>query len=442
MKITKKIKVCLFALILIIFGSKNYAITQEEAGQIIAQFAINFYDNYASETIYSLTNYTNNTNSHRAFAYRGQKVSGSALPSSGMRARGMKSIEFTDKYAMDCVGFVSFCIHHSLGIGNATTFTCFVTPQSGGSNGFVQVTDGSRKPGDILSTSGHVAVYIGNGEIIDSAASGPNRSITRKKTAGNYPKTFRINQTTAANIDVSNTTVQFEGRGSTEYTFGDENSMDAALTQILSGTVPEHWTSNCKDYTGTFNWTNVSYVSTESSGGTYVDGSSEQYVGETGAEVLSSAKNKEILMDLFDGSIPTTQSQMTKWLVTVQVPYLDKSGNRKTRSLQVHKKLAQNFINAFTELADSGFKAYSIGTYCWRKVNNGSGSNALSQHSYGVALDINPNENPYPGVTGGKYEPGVNEYSITPEVVSIMNKYGFRWGGSYQDYMHFSVSGR
>lgn len=456
MRIPNMLKFSLVLIIFIICSNVGYAITQDEAGQIIAQFAINFYDNYANETIYSLTNYADNVNSHRAYAYRGQKISGNA------ELWGDKGYaNFTDKYAMDCVGFVSFCIHHSLHIGDSNVFTCFVTPQSGARNGFVQVTDGTRKPGDILANSGHVAVYIGNGVIIDSAAGGPNYSITKKATASKYPKTFRISQETAANINQENTTVQFNGVGSTDYNFdylGGAGSY-TSLTEILSGTAPDHWTENCKDFSGTLNWTNVTYIASTtdanvdsntdsnidsntdsniSGDGSYVAGSMEEFSDNYGAIVLSAGESERVLQDLFEGEIPTTQAEMTKWLVTIQVPYLDKEGNRKTRNLQVHKKLAENFIQALTEIADIGFKAYDLGTYSFR---NATAANILSQHAYGVAIDVNPAENPYIGETGNSWE-RESEYAITNDVVSIMKRHGFRWGGEYEDFMHFSISGR
>jgi len=266
MKIANKIKIFLITTILFICFNKNYAITQKEAGEIIAQFAINFFDNYASETVYSVKGWADNVNGQRAYAYRGQKTSGEAEPSDGMKSRGMTSINYTNKYSMDCVGFVSFCIHQALKLGDNNTFTCFVTPQSGGSNGFEKVTDGSRKPGDILATSGHVAVYIGNGEIIDSAAAGPDRAISRRATANKYPSTYRISNSTAAGINKENTTVQFEGKGSSDYSFSDvdSGSSTGTVSQILSGTPPEHWTSGCKDFSGYFSWTNVTYTSSDS----------------------------------------------------------------------------------------------------------------------------------------------------------------------------------
>lgn len=225
----------------IIFFSSNdvQALTQEEAGEYIAEFAINFHKDHASETIYSLTGWEDNTNSHRAYAYRGQKVSGTASVSNNMASNGMKPMSFTDKYGMDCVGWVSFCIHHSLGLGDANTFTMWVTPQNGAvaGNGFYQVTDGSKKPGDILATSGHVAVYIGNGEVIDSAGVGESRNISRRATAGKYSRTFRISEEKAAQINKSDATTIFNGSGSVTNKWSDSSSSSSSSEATQNGRI-------------------------------------------------------------------------------------------------------------------------------------------------------------------------------------------------------------
>lgn len=139
-----------------------------------------------------------------------------------------------------------------------------------------------------------------------------------------------------------------------------------------------------------------------------------------------------------------------KYLVEIQVPYLDRSGNLCTRKLRVHKALANAFQKAYQELVDVGFRAYNCGgTYEPRFRNNKSTQNdptnaRVSTHSYGITVDINPGENPMLGITGSAsdYQPGINPYSVTAREVGIMAKYGFGWGGNWKsskDYMHFSA---
>jgi hypothetical protein len=76
-----------------------------------------------------------------------------------------------------------------------------------------------------------------------------------------------------------------------------------------------------------------------------------------------------------------------------------------------------------------------------------------SQHSSGLAIDINPDENYFIGRDGtikaGKlWKPGENPYSILPDgdVVRAFKKYGWHWSPEMNwsngaDYMHFSLLG-
>lgn len=460
MKLVKKTKKLLILFLLFISFNTSYALTQTEAGEIIAQFAINFFDNYASETIYSLTDWTNDSTSHRAYAYRGEKVSGMAKPSKNMTDKGMKPVSFTNKYGMDCVGFVSFCIHQSLKLGSNTTFSYFVTPQSGASNGFYKVTDGTRKPGDILATSGHVAVYIGNGEVIDSAAVGPDRAISRRAKASVYPSTYRISEQTAAKIDKNNTTVQFEGKGATDYSFSSSNSgnSNSENITILSGTVPEHWKSNCKDFSGYFSWTNVSY--TGNSDDTTPNSMSPKveidFENSTVPQEILSGSSKDKFNWLFDGNgnmaYNTTEAAILKYIVTIDVPVINENGKETTKKLSVHKKVAGDIVKIFTEIKEGGFKIRDedTGAFNWRQGEKIGKSGLYSMHCLGIAVDVNWNSNAYfvrGKLSAGKHwKPGVDEFSMPADGVAVtaFKKYGWKWGGDWKsskDYMHFSLTG-
>jgi len=76
-----------------------------------------------------------------------------------------------------------------------------------------------------------------------------------------------------------------------------------------------------------------------------------------------------------------------------------------------------------------------------------------SNHAYGLAIDINPGENPYVGC-GMTRNPARLEYldrsrlrpgMVTPAVVEAFRSIGWGWGGSWtgntKDYMHFSWNG-
>ncbi len=75
--------------------------------------------------------------------------------------------------------------------------------------------------------------------------------------------------------------------------------------------------------------------------------------------------------------------------------------------------------------------------------------NGLSKHAHGLALDINPMQNPYFHRTKTEPKNHQSELSIgrirtheemSKKVIIIFKKYGWKWGGSWKsakDYMHF-----
>lgn len=94
--------------------------------------------------------------------------------------------------------------------------------------------------------------------------------------------------------------------------------------------------------------------------------------------------------------------------------------------------------------------------HCRRAVPSpcGSGSGNWSNHAYGHAIDLNPNENPYVGC-GAVHDPRSAAYvdrtplrkgMVTPAVVRAFESIGWGWGGDWtgdtKDYMHFSTNGR
>jgi hypothetical protein len=83
----------------------------------------------------------------------------------------------------------------------------------------------------------------------------------------------------------------------------------------------------------------------------------------------------------------------------------------------------------------------------------GSGTGTWSNHAYGLAVDLNPAENPYVGC-GQTRDPTRARYldrsrlrkgMVTPAVVAAFRAIGWGWGGAWtgatKDYMHFSHNG-
>ena len=83
----------------------------------------------------------------------------------------------------------------------------------------------------------------------------------------------------------------------------------------------------------------------------------------------------------------------------------------------------------------------------------GKGTGTWSMHAYGLAVDLNPSENPYVGC-GQSRDPRTKPYfdrsrhlplMVTSNTVRAFASVGWGWGGSWtgntKDYMHFSSTG-
>jgi hypothetical protein len=83
----------------------------------------------------------------------------------------------------------------------------------------------------------------------------------------------------------------------------------------------------------------------------------------------------------------------------------------------------------------------------------GTGTGTWSMHAYGLAVDVNPRENPYVGC-GQSRDPRTRPYfdrsrhrplMVTRRAVGAFVSVGWGWGGSWsgttKDYMHFSSTG-
>ncbi len=153
---------------------------------------------------------------------------------------------------------------------------------------------------------------------------------------------------------------------------------------------------------------------------------------------------------LFDGKVPTTEKTIQPHLSTIDVAITQKNGVKTTTQLTIHNKLAKDVQDVFQTAQNGGFRIYEAAGYSFRQMNNG-GSGKLSHHSYGVAIDINVNENySHKGkkkYAGSFWNPAKSKYSIPKGGVlekAFASKgwsWGGNWSGDYQDYMHFSFTG-
>lgn len=235
MKFKQKLKyklflIIIFSLVCITLKNNNiFAMTQSDAGKYISEFSVNFFQNYADQTVYS---YADN---QRNLAYQGIKTSG--VTSAPYYKR------FSDKYAFDCVGWVSFVIHQSLGIGSDTKMTFFGQPHGYGQfgafyNGFTAIKGNPNswnklskeeiyqtiQPGDLLlATYQHILIYVGDDQVIHCTGGGPGISYGGNKGYGivrnklselnyNIACIGRITESRADSINESDATTIFNGK--------------------------------------------------------------------------------------------------------------------------------------------------------------------------------------------------------------------------------------
>ena len=150
--------------------------------------------------------------------------------------------------------------------------------------------------------------------------------------------------------------------------------------------------------------------------------------------------------------------------------YVDFNGETKKGEMICNKEIAQDLLEIFYELYNNGYQIESIklidefdgddtqsmlanNTSCfnYRVVDD---TTRLSNHAYGLAVDINPFYNPYITFKNGvtKISPEGSEayadrtqdfpYKIDENDLAykLFTQHGFKWGGNWnsvKDYQHF-----
>lgn len=101
--------------------------------------------------------------------------------------------------------------------------------------------------------------------------------------------------------------------------------------------------------------------------------------------------------------------------------------------ITVHKRIAQILKAALVEIYEAGLwnrlGGYS-GGFAWRPIR---GKNTVSTHAWGIAWDFGASRDPLGDKPGGPDE------DMPLEIVAIMERHGFVWGGRWSraDQMHF-----
>ena len=113
-------------------------------------------------------------------------------------------------------------------------------------------------------------------------------------------------------------------------------------------------------------------------------------------------------------------------------------------NVQVHTSIRSKLeaINSTWQAQSPRYRVYSVGGYNCRKIR---GSNSYSVHAFGLAVDINPDDNPHcPNYYDPKRLCGGENILVTNMPLAfrgLFSSRGFGWGGNWtrsKDAMHFS----
>ena len=171
----------------IVYGEDNgdERVDSETAGGYIAAMAEDLLKNHYEEMIYDFNC------AYRIRAYHGKKAPEGTAYNTSMQPIGSTK----DKYAVECVGFVSMVVHNATGLGtyNEKYMTFFAKPDGTTSdatavnskgetvNCFYKIASSANaRRGDIVcwkkGNNTHVAICVGGGEIIDMVPAGIRRA--------------------------------------------------------------------------------------------------------------------------------------------------------------------------------------------------------------------------------------------------------------------------
>jgi hypothetical protein len=114
---------------------------------------------------------------------------------------------------------------------------------------------------------------------------------------------------------------------------------------------------------------------------------------------------------------------------------LGKVESKTGKAAYINSKLVPRFQALVDWFESFGYQIRSLGGYNQRKI---AGTDKWSTHSYGVAIDINPDKNPMvPSTTPNWTDMPIKETSATAKAL------GLGWGGDWRnkkDAMHFSIA--
>jgi D-alanyl-D-alanine carboxypeptidase len=193
-------------------------------------------------------------------------------------------------------------------------------------------------------------------------------------------------------------------------------------------------------------------------------------VGAAGAEAAPSFTGEirtvrwDDLRHSYRGGCPVGPAQLR----TLRVSYWDFGGRAQTGTIVVARRHAPALVEVFRQLWEARFpirrlrpvSAYRGDDDASMAADNTSafncrfvsGTSRWSMHALGEAIDVNPVENPY--VRGGTVSPPAGRAYLDRSryrkgmavadgvLVRAFAAAGWKWGGPWGDYQHFSTNGR
>jgi hypothetical protein len=156
----------------------------------------------------------------------------------------------------------------------------------------------------------------------------------------------------------------------------------------------------------------------------------------------------------------------------VSLTYLGFDGRAHTGTLVVNRSATSAIVGAFSRLyrerfpirrmvpvdayGGDDFRSIEADNTSSFNCRNATGSSHWSQHAYGLAIDVDPIENPYmdngttshaasrPYLDRARHRPGMSYAggALVDAFAAVGWGWGGSWSGSVQDTQHFSSNGR
>jgi hypothetical protein len=185
-----------------------------------------------------------------------------------------------------------------------------------------------------------------------------------------------------------------------------------------------------------------------------------------GVTLITPSVRERMTPSVWRPGCPVSPGRLRRVVVT----HWDFSGRRRGGVLVVHRDVARQVLEVFRSLYEQRFpirrirpiEAYGGDDFASIEADNTSafncrpatGSRRWSRHAYGLAIDVNPIENPY--VSGGRTShrasrPYLDRSRVRPgmaveggPLVRAFDAAGWSWGGRWADpvdHQHFSFGG-